>query len=58
MLDVIHIEKRYGNTPMCHVLYRLNQIINIVGEKMTTYHFDKAIGMLSEAINKHINEYG
>ena len=57
ILDVIHIENHYGNIPTCNVLYRLNQMISAVGEKMSTYHFDQAIKILSNKIKHQINEY-
>lgn len=57
MMDVIHIEENGKEGPKGHITYRLNQVVNMVGEHATTEQLDDVIRSLSEHIGVNISNY-
>jgi len=57
MFDVIHIEGHKDGMPYGHIVYRLNQVISIVGEKTNTEQLEYVVKKIAEHINTNIPEY-
>ncbi len=50
IMDVIKVTGYYNQSPMITFQYRLNQIANISGEKVSSLAFDEMVANLSEAM--------
>lgn len=57
MLDVFHVEGFTGSVPRGHIVYRLNQMINMVGEKTTTEQLDTIVGQLGKHVGTNFTDY-
>ena len=57
MLDVIRIEGHKDGMPYGHIVYRLNQVSSMVGEKTNTEQLEYAVKKLAEHLNTHISDY-
>ena len=57
MLDVFHVEGFTGSIPRGHIVYRLNQTINMVGEKTTTEQLDTIVGQLGKIVGTTYTDY-
>ena len=54
MMDVVHIEGHNGKMPFGHVAYRMNQVVNMVGEKTNTEQLEYLRDHLAEHIGTNI----
>lgn len=57
MMDVMRIEEHIGSCPKGHIAYRLNQVVNMAGEKTTTEDLDTIIKQISQKVGTPITEY-
>jgi hypothetical protein len=57
MLDVFRVEGFTGNVPRGHIVYRLNQMINMVGEKTTTEQIDTIVKQLGNYVGTSFIDY-
>ena len=57
MLDVFRVEGFTGNVPRGHIVYRLNQMINMVGEKTTTEQIDTIVKQLGNYVGTSFTDY-
>ncbi|MCR4610271.1 MAG: GH3 auxin-responsive promoter family protein, partial [Lachnospiraceae bacterium] len=57
MYDVFHIDKIVDKTPQGHIAFRLNQMVNMVGEHVSTEDLEFVIKGLNKADNTHSTEY-
>ncbi|MCR5747358.1 MAG: GH3 auxin-responsive promoter family protein [Lachnospiraceae bacterium] len=57
MKDIIHIEGHYHNCPKGHITFRLDQIVSMVGEKVTPEDLDHMIDRLSEYVGVPMTDF-
>ena len=57
MFDVIHIEGHDGRVPYGHIVYRLNQVVSMVGEKTNTEQLDYIKDKMAEKLGTGIQGY-
>lgn len=51
MFDVFHVDKLEGKSPLGHIAYRLNQMVNMVGEHVSTEDLEYVV----KGVSKHEN---
>ena len=57
MFDVFHVDKLEGNSPLGHIAYRLNQMVNMVGEHVSTEDIEYVVKGISQHEKTAITEY-
>ena len=57
MMDVMRVEELIGTSPKGHIAYRLNQVVNMAGEKVTTEDLDTIIRQISQKVGTPITEF-
>ena len=57
MYDVYHVDKLVGKSPLGHISYRLNQMVNMVGEHVSTEDLEYVVQGVSAHDNAKSTEY-
>lgn len=57
MFDVFHVDKLEGNSPLGHIAFRLNQMVNMVGEHVSTEDIEYVVKGISQHEKTAITEY-